>query len=149
MRNDYFCIQIIAVGGANDHISWLHWISNMASIELPNDSHPRILRNVLHTIERGRCFSQSTLQQTPLWSGWADLNRRPHVPQTCTLNPCATARIALARTYHEWFLCVNKWDFSEYYSFIRSVQWYCVIRDLWKTGDFLNICTNWCNFVRA
>ncbi len=26
------------------------------------------------------------------FSGWADLNRRPHVPQTCTLNPCATAR---------------------------------------------------------
>ena len=25
-------------------------------------------------------------------SGWADLNRRPHVPQTCTLNHCATAR---------------------------------------------------------
>ena len=25
-------------------------------------------------------------------SGWADLNRRPQVPQTCTLNPCATAR---------------------------------------------------------
>ncbi len=25
-------------------------------------------------------------------SGWADLNRRPLVPQTSTLNPCATAR---------------------------------------------------------
>ena len=27
-------------------------------------------------------------------SGWADLNRRPLVPQTSTLNPCATARCA-------------------------------------------------------
>ena len=27
-------------------------------------------------------------------SGWADLNRRPQVPQTCTLNPCATARLS-------------------------------------------------------
>jgi hypothetical protein len=25
-------------------------------------------------------------------SGWADLNRRPHAPQTCTLTNCATAR---------------------------------------------------------
>jgi hypothetical protein len=25
-------------------------------------------------------------------SGWADLNRRPLVPQTSTLNPCATTR---------------------------------------------------------
>ena len=25
-------------------------------------------------------------------SGWADLNRRPRVPQTRTLNPCATTR---------------------------------------------------------
>ena len=30
---------------------------------------------------------------TLLVSGWADLNRRPLVPQTSTLNPCATARI--------------------------------------------------------
>src|SRR6056297_3307012 len=32
------------------------------------------------------------LSATCLFSGWADLNRRPHVPQTCTLNHCATAR---------------------------------------------------------
>src|SRR6056297_3601114 len=33
-----------------------------------------------------------TLRRAFLLSGWADLNRRPHVPQTCTLNHCATAR---------------------------------------------------------
>lgn len=40
------------------------------------------------------------------FSGWADLNRRPQVPQTCTLNPCATARLA------RWNHSIGEWKMS-------------------------------------
>ena len=31
------------------------------------------------------------------WSGWPDLNRRPHAPQACALPGCATPRLDDAR----------------------------------------------------
>lgn len=42
-------------------------------------------------------------QEHVMKSGWADSNRRPQVPQTCTLTSCATARSCLneySRPYH-------------------------------------------------
>ena len=43
-----------------------------------------------------------------LESGWADLNRRPLVPQTSTLNPCATARMSRDPKLSEGWPVVNK-----------------------------------------
>ncbi len=60
------------------------------------------LVQILIIKERGTAGGKYAIPNSSSRSGWADLNRRPQVPQTCTLNPCATARVrcvvTLART---------------------------------------------------
>ena len=48
-----------------------------------------------HVINKKTCKDLNPYRLCVYGSGWGDLNSRPHVPQTCTLNPCATARLIL------------------------------------------------------